>query len=131
MGGQTDYNAPSSRGLSLAFPGCHMPQSVVTETLMKTLTGKQRRFLRGLGHHLQPVVMIGKDELTEALVVAVEEALDAHELIKVKLQDGCLLDRKDAAERLAKRTSSAIAQILGKTILLYRAAEEPVITLPG
>ncbi|PNU19069.1 ribosome assembly RNA-binding protein YhbY [Geothermobacter hydrogeniphilus] len=97
---------------------------------MQTLTGKQRRFLRGLGHHLQPVVMIGKDELTAALEASVDEALTAHELIKLKLQEGCLLDRKEVAERLASRTSSAVAQILGRTILLYRPADEPTITLP-
>lgn len=97
---------------------------------MKSLTGKQRRYLRGLGHHLQPVVMIGKEELTTALVAAVEEALTAHELIKLKLQEGCLLDRQEAAERLATKTSSCVAQVLGRTILLYRPAEEPVITLP-
>ncbi|ORJ63625.1 ribosome assembly RNA-binding protein YhbY [Geothermobacter hydrogeniphilus] len=97
---------------------------------MQTLTGKQRRFLRGLGHHLQPVVMIGKDELTAALEASVDEALTAHELIKLKLQEGCLLDRKEVAERLAARTSSAVAQILGRTILLYRPADEPTITLP-
>jgi len=97
---------------------------------MKELTGKQRRYLRGLGHHLQPVVMIGKDELSSALTEAVDEALSAHELIKLKLQDGCLLDRNEVAERLEKRHSAAIVQILGRTILLYRAADEPVINLP-
>lgn len=97
---------------------------------MTTLTGKQKRFLRGLGHHLQPVVMIGKDEITSKLVAAVNEALDAHELIKMRLQEGCMLDRKEVAEELAETTGGAVAQILGKTILLYRAADEPKIALP-
>ncbi len=94
------------------------------------LTGKQVRFLRGLGHHLNPVVMIGKEEVNEAVINATDEALSAHELIKIKLQEGCLGDRKEVAEELATATGSEIAQILGRTILLYRAAEEPVITLP-
>ena len=94
------------------------------------LTGKQIRFLRGLGHHLQPVVMIGKDEISNQVRKAVDEALTTHELIKVKLQDGCLLDRKEVAEQLSAATGSQVAQILGKTILLYRQAEEPEITLP-
>lgn len=97
---------------------------------MTTLTGKQKRFLRGLGHHLQPVVMIGKDELTPALIDAVNEALKAHELIKLRLQEGCMMDRKEVAEELASQTGGDVAQILGKTILLYRAAEEPKIALP-
>lgn len=97
---------------------------------MTTLTGKQKRFLRGLGHHLQPVVMIGKDELTPALIDAVNEALKAHELIKLRLQEGCMMDRKEVAEELASQTGGDVAQILGKTILLYRVADEPKIALP-
>lgn len=96
----------------------------------KKLTGKQARFLRGLGHKLQPVVMIGKQEVSEEVVAAVDEALTAHELIKVKLQEGCLTDRRVVAEELAQETSAAVAQVLGKTILLYRASEECLIKLP-
>ena len=94
------------------------------------LKGKQVRYLRGLGHHLQPVVMIGKEELSRKVVLATIEALASHELIKVKLQEGCLLDRKEVAEILSTKTGAAVVQILGKTILLYRKAEEPVIELP-
>lgn len=97
---------------------------------MNKLTGKQVRFLRGLGHHLQPVVMIGKEELSATLMASVEEALASHELIKVKLQEGCMLDRREVAEQLAKATGAQVAQILGKTILLYRPAVEARITLP-
>lgn len=97
---------------------------------MQHLTGKQARYLRGLGHHLQPVVMIGKEELSDAVLASIEEALTAHELIKVKLQEGCLLDRREAAVLLAEQTSSAVAQVLGKTILLYRQGEKAKITLP-
>ena len=94
------------------------------------LKGKQVRFLRGLGHHLQPFVMVGKEEISGRVIAATEEALAAHELIKVKLQEGCIIDRKDVAEELSSATGSAIVQILGKTILLYRPAEDPVIELP-
>lgn len=94
------------------------------------LTGKQVRFLRGLGHHLKPVVMVGKEEVNDAVISATMEALKAHELIKVKLQEGCLSDRKDVAAELAAATDSGVAQILGKSILLYRASEEKKIKLP-
>ena len=94
------------------------------------LTGKQNRYLRGLGHHLDPVVMLGKAGLTESIVTKVSEALDTHELIKVKLQDGCELDRKLAADQLAKVTHAQIVQILGRTFLLYRPTEDRKITLP-
>ncbi len=94
------------------------------------LTGKQARYLRGLGHHLKPFVMIGKDEVNEAIIAATDEALTTHELIKVKLQEGCLGDRKDIAAELAAATDSSIAQILGKNFLLYRESEEKKIKLP-
>ena len=94
------------------------------------LTGKQNRYLRGLGHHLKPVVFVGKEEVNEAVIQATEEALTAHELIKVKLQDGCLSDRKEVAAELATATGAAIAQILGKNILLYRPSNEAKIVLP-
>ena len=94
------------------------------------LTGKQKRHLRGLGHHLKPVVMIGKDEVNRTVIKATDEALELHELIKVKLQEGCLTDRKTVAAELSKKTSSGVAQIMGNTILLYREGEEPKIKLP-
>ena len=97
---------------------------------MKKLTGKQVRFLRGLGHHLQPVVMVGKEALSAALIASVEEALTSHELIKIRLQEGCMLDRKEVAESLSRNTGGQVAQILGKTILLYRPSDEALIQLP-
>jgi RNA-binding protein len=97
---------------------------------MTNLTGKQLRYLRGLGHHLHPVVMIGKGEIGENVVASVEEALTSHELIKVKLQEGCEMDRREAAEILAGQTGAIVAQILGKTILLYREGDPKKIELP-
>lgn len=95
------------------------------------LTGKQKRYLRGLGHDLKPVVMIGKNELENGVIKETDVALASHELIKVKLLESCLTDRHDAANELAEGTGSEVAQVLGRTILLYRAAKEPVITLPA
>jgi len=94
------------------------------------LTGKQNRYLRGLGHGLQPFVMIGKHHLSEEVVRATDEALDKHELIKVRIQEGCLEDRKTVALELSLATGSAVVQVLGKTFLLYRPGEEKNITLP-
>lgn len=94
------------------------------------LTGKQNRFLRGLGHSLHPFVMVGKQHLSEEVVKATDEALQAHELIKVKIQEGCLTDRRTVAAELAAETGSAVVQVLGKTFLLYRPGENQIITLP-
>lgn len=97
---------------------------------MAKLTGKQVRFLRGLGHHLSPLVMIGKEDITEGVLAAVDAELTIHELIKVKLQEGCVLDRREVAALLAEKTGSEVAQVLGKTILLYRKSDEAKIKLP-
>ena len=95
-----------------------------------TLTGKQDRYLRGLGHSLRPAVMLGRLEVTASVRTALDEALTAHELVKVKLQEGCQLDRHEAAGLLAEAAGAAVAQILGKTILLYRPSDKKLITLP-
>jgi RNA-binding protein len=95
------------------------------------LTGKQRRHLRGLGHDLRPIVQIGKDGIDEGVVAAVERALIDHELVKIKVGEAAQLDRHDAAEAIAHRTHSEVAQVLGNTVLLYRARpDDPQIVLP-
>lgn len=95
------------------------------------LTGKQKRHLRALGHALDPIVRLGKDGIDEGVVAAVDAALERHELVKVKLGSGSGDDRDEAAEFLAEQTRSAVAQVLGGTLLLYRRrANEPKITLP-
>ena len=96
-----------------------------------TLTGKQRRHLRALGHGLAPVAMIGKGGLTDAFVEGLDQALGTHELVKLKLLETAALDRHEAAAELARRTQAEVAQVLGGTILLYRPdPDEPRIKLP-
>ena len=95
------------------------------------LTGKQRRHLRALAHPLKPIVQIGKGGIDEGLVTAVDRALADHELVKIKIGEGAGLDRHDAADELAGKTHSQVAQVLGNIVLLYRPdAEEPKIRLP-
>jgi len=94
------------------------------------LTGKQKRHLRSLGHKLKALVQIGKKEIEGGVVAETSSALEHHELVKVKLLESCLLDKNEAAEQLATQCHAEIAQILGRTFLLYRPAEEPVIKLP-
>jgi len=94
------------------------------------LTGKQKRYLRGVGHHLKAVIMVGKGEITDSLTRETAEALAVHELIKVKILESCLLDRNEAADLLAAASGGEVAQVLGRTILLYKQAKEPKIELP-
>jgi RNA-binding protein len=96
------------------------------------LNGKQRRALRALGHHLQPVVMLGKEGVSAAVVCATAQALDDHELIKIKVGEASPLDRHEASEALSRATQSEVAQVLGRTLLLFRRhPERPRIALPG
>lgn len=83
------------------------------------LSNVQIRFLRGLGHHLNTLSMVGKEGISDTLVQSVNDNLDAHELVKIRVQDTSPLDRKEAATALAEATGSALVQVLGKTFLLY------------
>lgn len=95
------------------------------------LTGKQRRHLRALGHALNPHVQLGKGGMSPAVVAQIEQALTDHELIKLKLLETFDVDRHEAALELARQTHSEVAQVLGRTILLYRPdPDAPRIKLP-
>lgn len=95
------------------------------------LTGRQRRHLRALGHGLRVVAQVGKEGLSEGLIAAIDRALADHELVKVRVAEAAGIERHAAATELADRTDSAVAQVLGSTILLYRPdPEEPRIALP-
>ncbi len=96
------------------------------------LTGKERRFLRALGHDLDPVVQVGKLGLTEGVAAATDVALDTHELIKLKVGTECPEPVADIAEALAPQVQAELVQVLGRTILLFRmSAKNPKVALPG
>jgi RNA-binding protein len=87
------------------------------------LTGKQRRALRAQGHHLEPVVIAGQSGVTEGVLGAVTQALNDHELIKVKILEGPET-RHEAAQRMAEGTGAELVQLLGRTALLFKKREE-------
>jgi RNA-binding protein len=98
---------------------------------VKVLSGTSRRHLRALGHHLQPVVHVGKEGLSAALVAAVGSALGTHELIKVRLSENAEGSRHELSTSLAESTSSELVEALGRTVLLYRRhPTKPKIVLP-
>jgi RNA-binding protein len=95
------------------------------------LSGNQRRFLRALGHHLSPVVQVGNAGATAGVVAALQVALHDHELVKVKFGQS-VEDRETLADSLAASTGSELAQVLGRTALLYKPREQkPKIVLPA
>ncbi len=97
---------------------------------MNKLTGKQARHLRALGHKLKPVVMIGKEALSPAVLQACKEQLASHELIKIRILENCPQDRREIATELQRETGGCIAQILGRTLLLYLPGPDQLIPLP-
>lgn len=99
----------------------------------KDLTGKQRTYLRGLGHVLEPLVQIGHQGLTEPVVTAVHDALDSHELIKVRVGKNAPEDRAELKTMIADRLGAHAVQSVGRVILLFRqakAAEDRKVRLP-
>ena len=93
------------------------------------LTSKQRAKLRGLASMEDTIFQLGKEGITENFLKAVDTALAARELIKFKVLENALLDRKAAAQEIAEATNSEVVTVIGTKIVLYRPAEEPVIQL--
>ena len=88
------------------------------------LTGKQRSYLKGLANGLSPIVYIGKQGLTDSVIASVDQALDDHELVKVKIQDDTFLKPKEVCNELADRLHAEFVQAIGKKFVLYRPARE-------
>ncbi len=98
------------------------PTSPKKRSLMPS--GPLRRKLRAAGHHLSAVVQVGKEGTSEAVVRQLAQALHDHELVKVKVGAESPEDRFEAAERLASAAGAQLAQILGRTFLLYKKREK-------
>jgi RNA-binding protein len=86
------------------------------------LSSRQRRALRAQAHALQPVVQVGQAGATEAVLRAVEDALLAHELIKVRLL--APEDRHLAAAALAEAAGACLCGLIGHVVILYRPHPE-------
>ena len=95
------------------------------------ITGTQRSYLKKLAHDLDPIVFIGKNDLTENIIKEIDSLLELRELVKVKIQEGSLLDAKDTANEVADMLGAEFVQAIGRKFVLYRRAkEEPQIVLP-
>lgn len=88
------------------------------------ITGKQRSYLKSLAHHEEPLVFIGKDDVTENIKQEIDRLLEARELVKVKLQESCILDPKEVANELAEELNAEFVQAIGHKFTLYRQAKD-------
>lgn len=90
---------------------------------MKTLTGKQRRYLAAEAHHLEPVVMIGQKGLSTSLINTVDKALNDHELIKCRFQD-FKETKKELSQLISEKTQSHVIRLIGNVLVLYRQQKD-------
>lgn len=95
------------------------------------LNSKQRAYLRGLSNKIDPIFQIGKGGVSPELIEAIDEALEARELIKCTVLNNCMEDIKYIASAISERTKSDVVQVIGKKVVIYRQSKErPVIELP-
>lgn len=94
------------------------------EIQIKKLNGRQKKYLKGLGHHLSPVILIGKEGMSQRLLEATSQELENHELIKVKIGNNSNVAKQDAVLTLTKATGGELVQLIGKTVLLYKENPE-------
>jgi RNA-binding protein len=87
-------------------------------------SSRLRKALRAAGHHLDPVVQIGKEGVSDAVLRELDAQLAAHELVKVRVGTESPEDRFEAAGRLGGAIGAQVAQILGRTVLVYRRNPE-------
>jgi len=92
------------------------------------MKGKQKKDLRARAHHLRPIVSIGGAGVTDAVVSAADLALEDHELIKVKLSAGDKQTRKAQAEELCARSNASLIQIIGRVLVMFRAADTDMVS---
>ena len=96
-----------------------------------SLNEKQKKYLRGLAHPKNPIVLIGQHGLTPGVVQELDGALTAHELVKVRARVGDRDQRDTLLDELALRSQSELVQRIGNVAVFYRARKDgPKIVLP-
>ena len=90
------------------------------------LNSRQRAQLRGLANGISPVVMLGKDGMSEQITKQTDEVLEARELIKIKRLGSCPCSAREAAEAIASAVGADVVQVIGGVAVLYRKSREKV-----
>lgn len=94
------------------------------------LKGKERSYLKSLSNTLEPVLIIGKNGVTDNVIKQLDDALEARELIKIKCLENSGLDAKEVANDVAKVLKAEFVQSIGSKFTIYRKAKEPKINIP-
>ena len=94
------------------------------------LTSKQRATLRGYANQMETILQIGKSGVTDTVVMQVEDALKAREMIKMRVLENSLLTAQEAAVELAEQTGADVVQVIGTRFVLFkRNPKEPIYDL--
>jgi len=88
------------------------------------LTSKQRAKLKSIGANVEALYQMGKNEIDENYIIQLSAALDAKEIIKIKVLETAAYTPKEAAEILAGRTDGEVVQVIGSKIILYRKSRK-------
>ena len=88
------------------------------------MTSKQRAYLRSLSNGIDAIFQVGKNGVSEILIKQLDDALEARELIKIKVLENAPEDRKQIAEEVSLATNSVLVQIMGNKITLYRQKKD-------
>jgi len=98
--------------------------------VQELLTGKQKRYLRSPANRLDPILQVGKSGISENLVSQLDDALNARELVKIRVLPQAPLSVGETAALLSERTGAELVQVIGRNAVFYRQGKEPEITLP-
>lgn len=88
------------------------------------LTSKQRAHLRGLANTIEPIFLIGKGGLSDNMIRDIDAALEARELIKIKVLNNSMTDVREASEEVAEKLNADVVQVIGGRFVLYRPSDE-------
>lgn len=88
------------------------------------MTSKQRAYLKKLATNLDTIFQVGKGEISENMVTQISNALEARELIKLRVLDNSLYSAREAAEEIAERTASEVVIVIGTRFVLYRVSQK-------
>ncbi|WP_326908489.1 ribosome assembly RNA-binding protein YhbY [Sedimentibacter sp. MB31-C6] len=94
------------------------------------LTGKQRSYLKALANKIDPIMQIGKGGITENVIKQIDDALEARELIKIKVLNNSSLEAKDIANEVAEEVKAEFVQSIGNKFVIYRESEDKLINMP-
>jgi len=95
------------------------------------LTGKQKNYLRGLAHNINPIVTIGSNGLSDPVLNELEIALESHELLKVKLPADDKATKASLMATICSETNSVPVQLIGRVAVVFRPSKDSKIILPS